>query len=220
MENIFFKRCIDVIFSLIGIITFSPLVPIIGLLIKMDSQGPIFYLTDRVGQNMKNFKMYKFRTMKNTASKIGGSLCPKNDYRVTNFGKFLRKTKINELPQLFNILMGEMTFVGPRPEAIDLAVLYPEKAKKIFSVKPGLVGPSSIKYRNEEECYPSCVEVRKYYLEKILPDKIRLDLEYIDKWSILLDLKYIFLGVQKTLSGTFSNELTGDFVKDKVKEKF
>ena len=153
---------------------------------------------------MKNFKMYKFRTMIDTAIEMGESLCPQYDPRVTTFGRFLRRTKMNELPQFINILKGEMTFVGPRPEAPDLAELYPEEAKKVFSVKPGLVGPATILGRNEEEIYPPGVDVKKYYIEKILPNKVKLDIEYIENPTLFKDLKYIVMGVKETLIGMVS----------------
>ncbi len=145
--------------------------------------------------------MYKFRTMIETAIETGESLSPQYDPRVTTFGRFLRQTKMNELPQFINILKGEMTFVGPRPEAPDLAKLYPEEAKRVFSVKPGLVGPATILGRNEEEIYPPGVDLKKYYIQNILPNKTRIDIEYIENSSLFKDLKYILMGVKETLIG-------------------
>ena len=122
------KRFIDIILSLFGLIIFSLFLPFIALLIKLDSKGPVFYRTDRIGKNFKRFRMWKFRTMIDTQIEVGESVSPQFDPRVTPLGRFLRRTKINELPQLINILRGEMTFVGPRPEAPDLAKLYPKEA--------------------------------------------------------------------------------------------
>jgi FlaA1/EpsC-like NDP-sugar epimerase len=139
-----------------------------------------------------------------TSEEVGGSLCPEGDVRVTNFGRFLRRTKINELPQLFNILKGEMSFVGPRPEAPDLAELYSEEAKILFSVKPGLVGPSQILNRNEEELYPEDVDLKKYYIKQILPKKIKVDLEYVNQATLFNYLKYILLAIKETLFGAIS----------------
>ena len=195
------KRLMDIFLALIGIVTALPFLPIMALLIKLDSRGPVFYLAPRVGKDMKNFKMYKFRTMINAPICVEDSLCPEYDPRVTSFGRFLRRTKINELPQLINILKGEMTFVGPRPEAPDLAELYPEEAKRVFSVKPGLVGPSTILGRNEEELYPPGVDAKKYYIEKILPKKVEIDLEYLKSLSPFKELQYILMGVKETLTG-------------------
>lgn len=204
------KRFEDISLSLIGVIILLPFFPIIALLIKLDSKGPVFYLGDRVGKDKKIFKMYKFRTMIETPIKVGGSVSPQYDPRVTAFGRFLRRTKLNELPQLINILKGEMTFVGPRPETPDLAELYPEKLKEFFSVKPGLVGPNQILGRNEEEMYPTGVDVKKYYLENILPPKIEVDMEYIKNPSFLKDIQYIFLGVKETLFGMLKKKFIQD----------
>ncbi len=198
------KRLIDILLSLVGLIILIPILPVIGLLIKLDSRGPVFYLTDRVGKDMKIFKMYKFRTMLETPIEVGESVSPQYDVRVTPFGRFLRRTKMNELPQFINILKGEMTFVGPRPEAPDLAELYSEEAKGVFSVKPGLVGPSTILGRNEEESFPPGVDAKKYYIERILPNKVKLDLEYVNNPSLLKDLIYILTGVKETFIGALS----------------
>lgn len=204
------KRLLDIFLSLIGILFLIPLIPIIGLLIKLDSRGPVFYMAPRVGKGMKPFKMFKFRTMFETQKKVGESVSPQFDPRVTTFGRFLRRTKINELPQFLNVLKGEMSFVGPRPEAPDLAALYPKKAKRVFSVKPGLVGPATILGRNEEEIYPSGVDIKKYYIEHILPAKNKIDLEYIENPSFFKDFKYILLNLKETLIGALSKRFIRD----------
>jgi FlaA1/EpsC-like NDP-sugar epimerase/lipopolysaccharide/colanic/teichoic acid biosynthesis glycosyltransferase len=205
------KRVFDIILSLIGIIVVMPLFALIALLIKLNSKGPVLYRANRIGENMQCFKMYKFRTMIDTATGVGESLSPKDDPRVTPFGQFLRRTKMNELPQLINIVKGEMSFVGPRPEAPDLAELYPNEAKRIFSVKPGLIGPNDLEIfshdisgRNEDELYPPGVDVKKYYLEEILPKKVEVDLDYINNPCLFKDLKYIFLGAKETLIGAMT----------------
>lgn len=200
------NRILDIILSLIGIALSLPFFPFIALLIKLDSNGPVFYLAGRVGKDMRYFKMYKFRTMIDAPIEVGHSVCPQYDPRVTFFGRFLRRTKINELPQFLNILKGEMTFVGPRPEAPDLAELYPQEAKRVFSVKPGLVGPSTILGRNEEECYPPNVDVKRYYIEHILPNKVKLDLTYIDDHTFFKDITYIFKGLKETLVGSLNKK--------------
>lgn len=202
------KRMMDIVLALLGIFLALPFFPLIAIGIKLDSHGPVFYRCDRVGKDMKLFKMYKFRTMLKTSVKAGGSISPRLDPRVTRFGRFLRRTKINEVPQFLNILKNDMSFVGPRPEAPDLAQLYPEDAKRIFSVKPGLVGPNQVtpRGRNEEELYPAGVDAARFYIEEILPEKVKIDLEYIDNPRLLKDIKYIFLGVKETLSGALSRE--------------
>ena len=199
-------RLIDIVLSIIGIIIVLPFFPFIALFIKLDSKGPVFYLGDRVGKDMRIFKMYKFRTMLETPVQIGESISPQYDPRVTPFGRILRRTKINELPQLINILKGEMAFVGPRPETPDLAELYPEAAKEVFSIKPGLVGPSQIIGRNEEELYPPGVDVKKYYIEKIVPGKVELDLKYKRTAGIFKYFMYILLGIKITITGVLSQK--------------
>jgi FlaA1/EpsC-like NDP-sugar epimerase/lipopolysaccharide/colanic/teichoic acid biosynthesis glycosyltransferase len=193
------KRLIDILLSLVGIILFAPFFPVIVLIIKLGSRGPVFYLCDRLGKDEKLFKMYKFRTMYTAPAPIGPSVCPQGDPRVTPVGRFLRRTKLNELPQLLNILKGEMTFVGPRPESPDLAARYPEPARAIFTITPGLVGPNQILGRNEEEWYPPDVDPQQYYIATILPKKLPLDLEYVRHSSVSTDLKYLFLGVKETI---------------------
>jgi lipopolysaccharide/colanic/teichoic acid biosynthesis glycosyltransferase/FlaA1/EpsC-like NDP-sugar epimerase len=195
------KRIMDIFLSLVGILFLIPLIPIVGLLIKLDSRGPIFYRAPRVGKDMKPFQIFKFRTMLETQIEVGESVSPQYDPRVTIVGRFLRRTKMNELPQFLNVLKGEMTFVGPRPEAFDLAALYPEEAKRVFSVKPGLIGPATILGRNEEEIYPPGVDAKKYYIEHILPPKNRMDLEYIENASLHQDFIYILTGVKETIIG-------------------
>lgn len=204
------KRVIDILLSIVGLAILIAILPVIGLLIKLDSKGPVFYRVDRVGRNMKIFKMYKFRTMLEAQIEVGESISPQFDPRVTRFGRFLRRTKINEAPQFINILKGEMTFVGPRPEAPDLAAMYPAQARRVFLVTPGLVGPSTILARNEEESFPPGVDVKKYYVEKILPGKVKLDLEYIENRSLFKDVKYILAGLKETLIGAVSKRHVKD----------
>ena len=153
-----FYCILEKLVAFVGLLFLSPLFLIIAVAIRVDSRGPVFYLADRIGKDMKLFKMLKFRTMIDTQVQVGECVCPQGDVRVTAVGKFLRRSKLNELPQLLNILKGDMTFVGPRPEAPELVSLYPDNVGQIFSVKPGLVGPNDLAYfsgdvsgRNEEE---------------------------------------------------------------------
>jgi lipopolysaccharide/colanic/teichoic acid biosynthesis glycosyltransferase len=201
------KRCLDLVFACIGLVLVLPLFPVIGLFIKLDSRGPILYRCDRIGKDGKLFKMYKFRTMLETPLPTGPSICTKDDLRVTRLGYILRRTKINELPQLLNVLKGEMTFVGPRPEAPDLAALYPDHARAIFTVTPGLVGPNQILGRNEEDWYPPDVDPERYYIEELLPKKLPLDLEYVRHPSLVKDLQYLMLGIKETVCKAISWKL-------------
>lgn len=194
-------RLIDIVFAVIGLVFLLVLFPIVALLIKLDSRGPVLFKCDRVGKDGTIFPMYKFRTMYESDIHLGQSISPQRDPRVTPVGRILRRLKLNEFPQFLNILRGEMTLVGPRPEAPDLAQAYPPEARRIFSVKPGLVGPNQILGRNEEECYPREVDPKEHYLTRILPQKIPLDLKYIEEKSLLRDLKYLFLGIWVTITG-------------------
>ena len=193
------KRYIDFILASVGLLLTLPFLPLIALLIKLDSPGSVFYCCDRIGKDGKPFKMYKFRTMYEMPMPLGDSVAPEGDPRVTPFGRILRRTKLNEFPQLLNILKGEMSFVGPRPEAPDLAALYPPHAREIFTVKPGLVGPNQILGRNEDEWYPQGVDPQQYYAEAILPQKLPIDLAYVREASTVKDLQYIALGIRATV---------------------
>jgi FlaA1/EpsC-like NDP-sugar epimerase/lipopolysaccharide/colanic/teichoic acid biosynthesis glycosyltransferase len=204
-------RMFDIFFSMISLILSAPLFPVIAVLIKLDSKGPVFFLTERVGKDMKRFPMYKFRTMMESSVRIDQSICPQYDPRVTTFGRILRRTKLNELPQLLNVLKGEMSFVGPRPEAPDLAEMYPDKAKKVFLAKPGLVGPAvisslrgTIRGRNEEELFPPGVDPKQYYLQHIVPEKVKFDLSYLSRQTVDGYFKIIFLAVKETIFGAIS----------------
>jgi lipopolysaccharide/colanic/teichoic acid biosynthesis glycosyltransferase len=195
------SRLLDILVALLGCLVLLLMLPFLALLIKLDSRGPVFFACRRVGQGGKVFKMYKFRTMYETAGPIGASVSPWGDPRVSPMGALLRRLKLNEFPQFFNILKGDMTLIGPRPEAPDLAAAYPPEARQIFSVKPGLLGPNQIQGRNEEEFYPYGEDPKTYYLKHILPQKLPLDQEYIQKKSIGWDLRLLFKGIWVTITG-------------------
>ena len=194
-------RALDLTLGLVGLCLLLALLPFVALLIKLGSRGPVFVLCDRVGLNGVIFKMYKFRTMYHRAAGLGPSVSPQGDPRVTPVGKALRRLKLNELPQFINVVKGEMTLVGPRPEAPDLAAAYPEAARRIFSVKPGLVGPNQILGRHEEESYPPGVDPVRFYVEQLLPRKIKVDLEYVDSRSLGKDLEYLIKGALAVVAG-------------------
>ncbi|OGW40850.1 MAG: hypothetical protein A2Y97_13875, partial [Nitrospirae bacterium RBG_13_39_12] len=198
------KLAFDICLSFLGLLLLLPFFVVIAILIKFDSRGPIFFKHTRIGKNGKPFKMYKFRTMIETKTFIGPSLSPENDPRVTSLGGILRRFKINELPQLINVLKGDMSFVGPRPEVQEFVDLYSNEEKKVLSVRPGIVGPNQIFMRNEEELYPLGVDVREHYIKYIMPQKLRIDLNYINSRSFLIDLKYIFQGAMVTITGAIS----------------
>jgi lipopolysaccharide/colanic/teichoic acid biosynthesis glycosyltransferase len=203
-------RIIDILFALVGLLCLLLILPCIALLIKIDSRGPIFHRCTRVGRDGKLFQMYKFRTMYESPLPLGASISPQGDPRVTPVGQVLRRLKLNEFPQFLNVLKGDMTLIGPRPEAPDLAAAYPEAARAIFSVKPGLAGPNQILGRNEEELYPLGVDPVKYYIEQLLPRKLPLDLAYINDKSIFKNLKYLLLSVKVTLTGAITRRHLAD----------
>ena len=194
------KRIFDLVFALLGLIAASTLFLVIISFIKLDSPGSVFYRGERVGKEGKLFKVYKFRTMFSDAEKLGGPSTSDDDPRITKFGRFLRKYKLDELPEFINILRGEMSFVGPRPEVLSEVKTYDEETKRIIlSVKPGLTDFASLWDIREGEILRGSKNPHQTYREKIGPEKIRLQLKYIKERSLLTDLKIIFLTLKKLL---------------------
>ena len=186
------KRLFDILFSLIVLTIGLPFALIIALLIVADSKGCVFYRQSRVGRNNVDFQLYKFRTMCSGADKgslitVGG-----DDARITKVGSFLRKFKIDEFPQFLNILKGEMSIVGPRPEVRKYVDMYTPEQMRVLSVRPGLTDYASIRYVNENELLATSKDPEKTYIEEIMPDKLNLNLKYIDEQSIWVDMKIIF----------------------------
>ena len=185
------KRLFDLIGSIMGILVFFPLMAGIALIIKVTSKGPVLFKQKRFGLQEKIFYVYKFRTMGADADKIGTSVTTKNDTRITPVGRFLRRFKMDELPQLINILRGDMSFVGPRPDVLGFADKLTGKDRIILSVRPGVTGPATLKYRNEEELLAKQADPDKYNAEVIYPDKVRLNREYVENYSFWKDMWYI-----------------------------
>ncbi len=184
------KRALDLTASFLGLIVLAPFFLVVGILIKLDSGGPVFFKGARIGQHGKPFLLYKFRTMGIGADKRGGPLTSKDDPRVTRLGKYLRQTKLDELPQLINVLKGEMSLVGPRPEVARYTAYYTEEQKKVLEVKPGMTGLTQIRYRDEASLLTG-LDYETKYINDILPHKLTLDLEYIKTRSLFLDLQII-----------------------------
>lgn len=178
--------------SSIGLIALSPLLLILSVLIKIDSNGPVFYRQTRVGKNNKDFRIFKFRTMRPNADKIGLITVGGHDPRVTRSGYYIRKYKLDELPQLINVLLGDMSLVGPRPEVRKYVNLYNAEQLHVLDVRPGITSLASIRYRNENELLANATNPDKVYIEKIMPDKLAIDLEYVAKASLWTDIKLIF----------------------------
>jgi lipopolysaccharide/colanic/teichoic acid biosynthesis glycosyltransferase/nucleoside-diphosphate-sugar epimerase len=195
------KRLFDVLLAFTGLAVTWPLLLLIAVLIKLDSRGPVFFRQERVGKGGRPFLIFKFRTMVDGAYRLGPRLTQKRDPRVTGVGQLLRWLKLDELPQLLNVLKGEISFVGPRPEDPCFVGHYSDEERGVLSVRPGIVGPSQILGRDELEQYPEGVDVEQYYLQHILPGKLRTDLEYVRRASLSYDLKLLLHGVAVTIFG-------------------
>ena len=193
------KRLLDYVFSFIGIVVLSPIFMLICVLIKINDNGPIFYYGTRVGVRGAIFSIYKFRTMVVNADKIGGPSTADDDSRITKVGKFLRKYKLDEIPQLINVLKGEMSFVGPRPEVPFYVNMFSEEEKKILTVKPGITDWASLWNSDEGAILAGSKDPEKTYMEKIRPEKIRLQLKYTREQSFWVDMRIIFLTLLKLI---------------------
>ena len=186
------KRVFDIVASGLGLIVLSPLFLVLAIWIKLDSKGPVFYRQVRVGYKNNDFRIFKFRSMRVGADKgslvtIGG-----HDPRVTRSGYFIRKFKFDELPQLINVFLGDMSLVGPRPEVRHYVDYWIPEQMHVLDVRPGITDPASIKFRNENELMEKAEDPEKYYIEVIMQEKIKLYLEYVEKHSFFYDLGLIF----------------------------
>ncbi|ONK21044.1 glycosyl transferase [Bacillus sp. VT-16-64] len=185
----------DVILSLTGLVIISPLLFIISICIKLDSRGPVFFKQTRVGRHEEPFQIFKFRTMIVDAEKKGKQITVGKDSRITKTGQFLRKYKLDELPQLINVLIGDMSLVGPRPEVPKYTAYYTNEQKRIFEIRPGITDYASIKYRNENEVLAKSEDPEKTYIEEVMRDKLSLNLKYLDQQSVINDVKIIFMTI-------------------------
>lgn len=185
------KRIFDIIASSIGLILLSPILILIAVCIKLDSKGPVFFKQVRVGKNKELFKIYKFRTMVTDAEKLGKQITVGNDARITKVGKFIRKCKLDELPQLINVFKGEMSLVGPRPEVTRYVELYDNYQEQILLVQPGITDYASIEFRNENELLGHSQDPEKTYIYEIMPLKIDLNMKYIRNISLVEDVKIV-----------------------------
>ncbi len=186
------KRLFDIVASGVGLLLLSPLFLLVAIWIKLDSPGPVFYRQVRVGRYNRDFRIFKFRSMRVGADKgslvtIGG-----RDPRVTRSGYFIRKFKVDELPQLINVFIGDMSLVGPRPEVRHYVDYWTKEQLHVLDVRPGITDPASIKFRNENELLEKAEDAEKYYIEVIMQEKLRLYLEYVENHSFWYDIKLIF----------------------------
>ena len=193
------KRIFDFLVSLLGIIILSPIFVIVSIAIKLDSRGNILFLQKRVGRYGEEFNIYKFRTMVTDAEKLGKQITIGKDNRITKVGAFLRKFKIDELPQLFNVLKGDMSLVGPRPEVPKYVSLYTEEQKKVLNVRPGITDIASLRYKDENDILGKVENPEEYYINVIMKDKLNLNLEYIEKSNIIFDIYLIIKTILKCL---------------------
>lgn len=186
------KRLFDVVCSFFGLLVLSPLFIFLSLWVGLGSKGGVFYKQKRVGRFNKDFTLYKFRSMRVGADKKGLLTIGGKDSRVTKAGFFIRKYKLDELPQLLNVLKGDMSFVGPRPEVRKYVDMYTERQLKVLDVRPGITDLASIKYRNENDLLAAADNPEQYYIDFVMQDKLALNLQYIETRSFFVDIKLIF----------------------------
>lgn len=194
------KRIFDILFSFLGLLFLSPIFLLISILIISESKGGVFYFQNRVGLNNNDFKLFKFRTMFSNSDKKGLITVGMRDSRITKVGYYLRKYKLDELPQLVNVFIGTMSFVGPRPEVRKYVDTYNQAQRQVLTVKPGITDYASIEYSNENELLGNSSEPEILYINTIMPHKLELNLKYIQNKGLLTDLKLILLTIKKIVS--------------------
>lgn len=189
---LFFKRCFDITASFFGILFLLIPFAAVAVAVKCSSRGPVFFRQVRVGKNGREFRIYKFRTMVADAEKKGMQITVGGDSRVTGIGRVLRKTKVDELPQLFNVFAGQMSFVGPRPEVPHYVDMYSDYQKNVLRIKPGITEMASIVYRDENDVLAKSEDPERTYIEEIMPEKIKLNMQYMQKMNVFYDIYLIF----------------------------
>lgn len=191
------KRLFDIVFSISGILILSPFFILISILVMVTSAGGAFYRQVRVGKNGKEFKLFKFRTMRMGSDKAGALTIGMRDSRITRIGYYLRKYKLDELPQLFNVLIGDMSFVGPRPEVPKYVALYTPEQKSVLKVKPGITDYASIVYSEENALLANAENPEELYINKVMPAKLKLNMRYIQDMSLRTDMGIILKTIGK-----------------------
>jgi lipopolysaccharide/colanic/teichoic acid biosynthesis glycosyltransferase len=187
------KRLFDITFAILGLTILSPVLIILSFLIIITSKGSVLYSQKRVGRQGRLFTLNKFRTMVHNADTMtGGSITVENDDRITSIGKLLRRWKLDELPTILSVLKGDMSFVGPRPDVPGYADILVGESRRVLEMRPGITGPATLKYSNEEKLLAGVDNHKKYNDEVIFPDKVQINLEYMDNWSLWIDIKIIF----------------------------
>lgn len=194
------KRLFDIVGSAVGIVLLSPVFIVLAIWIKKESKGPVFYKQKRVGKNGKEFLLFKFRSMRIGSDKLGLLTIGGSDPRITRAGNFIRKYKLDEFPQLINVLIGNMSIVGPRPEVAKYVNLYNEEQLKVLNVKPGITDWASIKFRNENELLAKAEKPEEFYISEVMPAKLQMSLQYIKKNNLIVDLKIIWMTLKKVIN--------------------
>ena len=203
--SLFLKRIFDILFSFIILVILFPIMLILGICIKVDSRGPVFFRQERITTYGKVFRIFKFRTMIQDADKKGSLVTTQNDDRITRVGKIIRKFRLDEFPQLFNVFVGDMTFVGTRPEVKKYVENYTDEMKATLLMPAGITSTASIKFKGEDELLNQYIEKEKItideaYIQKVLPEKMKYNLDYIEKFNLWTDIKTCFstvIGVLK-----------------------
>lgn len=191
--SLFIKRLLDILISALLLVLTSPVLLILGIAIKIESEGPVFYRQERITQYGRKFKIFKFRTMVKDADKIGALITLGKDPRITRVGNLIRKCRLDEIPQLINVLIGDMTFVGTRPEVKKYVDMYSDEMKATLLMKAGITSIASLRYRNEDEIMSSYIShgetIDEAYVNHVLPEKMKYNLEYIKKFNVFTDIK-------------------------------
>jgi len=193
-------RLFDILFSTLGLIILSPLFVILYILIRTESKGGAFYVQERIGKDGRSFGLYKFRTMRVGSDTEGLLTIGEHDNRITRIGYYLRKTKIDELPQLLNVVKGDMSLVGPRPEVKKYVDLYTDEQRRVLNVRPGVTDYASIEYVNENELLSKAEDPDRVYIEEVMPDKIKLNMKYLEHYTIHEYFKIIFLTIKSLIA--------------------
>lgn len=195
------RRTFDVTASSLGLLVLSPVFVAVAVAIKASSPGPVFFRQKRIGKNGAPFWIYKFRTMRADAEKIGGQLTVEGDPRITRVGRFLRATKLDELPQLINIVKGDMALVGPRPEVPRYVALYSEAQRRVLDVRPGITDPASIRYRDENGVLARADDPEDAYVNVVMPHKLELNLAYLERRTLASDIRVILETLVRVVRG-------------------
>ncbi len=197
------KRFFDLFWSVVGLAVLAPLLVVIAVVIRLDSQGPVLFRQQRIGRDGREFPLFKFRTMTHGADMKGALLTIAGDPRITYVGRFLRETKMDEIPQLFNVLLGHMSFVGPRPEVPKYVYLYTPEQRKVLRLVPGITDPASIKFSRENELLSLSTDPEGLYVSSIMSEKIKLNLEYARSATVWTDVKVILDTIIRLLYDNF-----------------